>query len=214
MNISVAVMAHPKRKPDATALYDQLRLYPFVDVDIVWDQINDEWHTGKRALANGLVIGSDWHVVVQDDAILTPHFYENLVGAIIALPKKTLLSLYTGTARPLPERVKSAVERAPLGSFLEFRQLLWGVGIAIPTSHILPMLEFVEDINLQYDNKIGEFYCRQGMPVYYTVPSLVDHNDDLDTLIKGHGRYVNQDRRKAVFLATEVLNWSSNKTYI
>lgn len=214
MNISVAIMAHPKRKTNAVALYDQLRAYPFVDVEIIWDQVNDEWHTGRRALASGIVVGNDWHVVIQDDAILTPCFYENLIGAIAALHEKTLISLYTGTARPLRERVASAVERAANGSYLEFRQLLWGVGIIIPTSHILPMLEFVEDIKLQYDNKIGEFYCRQGLPVYYTVPSLVDHNDDLDSLVPGHGRAISADKRIAHRPAIDKVSWKNHKTYI
>lgn len=213
MQISATIMAHPKRKLQAEYLKAILKLYPFSYVSISYDRVGIEWETGKRALKQGLGRG-DWHVVIQDDAILTPYFYENLLSAITALRERSLISLYTGTARPLADRVRAAVERAPDGSWLEFRQLLWGVGIAIPTDHIKPMLEFVEDIALQYDNKIGEFYCRQGMEVYYTVPSLVDHDDELDTLVAGHGRDINPDRRVAHRLATAHLNWSDDKTYI
>ena len=201
MTISVSIMAHPRRREAAKALYNQLQQYPFSDVYIIWDELNSEWHTGRRALRGGIVLGSDWHVVIQDDAILTPNFYENISGAIEALPAKTLFSLYTGTSRPMPGRVKSAVENSPDGSWLRFHQLMWGVGIVIPSDHIEPMLEFVEDIELQYDNKIGEFYCRNGLPVYYCVPSLVDHDDDIDTLIEGHGRHISPEPRKAHRLA-------------
>lgn len=213
MKISATVMAHPKRRAQAEKLRAALKTYPFAYVSVVYDTQSSEWHTGRRALKQGIGRG-EWHVVIQDDAVLTPYFYENLISAITALGVRSLISLYTGTARPLAGRVTAAVERAPEGSFIEFRQLLWGVGIAIPTDHIKPMLEFVEDVDLQYDNKIGEFYCRQGMDVYYTVPSLVDHDDGLDTLLPGHGREISPDRRVAHTLATEHIFWSADTTYI
>lgn len=213
MIISATVMAHPKRRAQAEALRAQLKQMPLNYVSVVYDKDGVEWHTGKRALKQGIGRG-EWHLVIQDDAILTPHFYSNLISAITALRQKSVISLYTGTARPLAGRVTAAVERAPEGSFIEFRQLLWGVGIVIPTDHIKPVLEFVEDIDLQYDNKIGEFYCRNGLNVYYTVPSLVDHNDDLPSLISGHGRDVNEEPRRAHTLATEHIFWSADTTYI
>lgn len=213
MKISVTVMAHPKRKLQAEYLRSILKMYPFSYVSVVYDKANSEWHTGRRALRQGIGRG-EWHVVIQDDALLTPYFYENLESAIAALPYRSLMSLYTGTARPLAGRVTAAVERAPEGSFIEFRQLLWGVGIVIPSDHIKPVLEFVEDIDLQYDNKIGEFYCRNGLNVYYTVPSLVDHDDELDTLIAGHGRDINEERRVAHKLAAALIEWSDQTTYI
>lgn len=211
MNISIAIMAHPKRRAAAEALLDQLSEYPFVEAAVIYDTANEEWHTGKQALLQG-VGKADWHVVIQDDAILTPRFYQNIKGAITALGEKALISLYTGTARPMPDRVKAAVDKTPDGGWLAFHQLMWGVGIVIPTDHIEPMLEFVEEIDLQYDNKVGEFYTRNGLLTYYTVPSLVDHDDDLDTLIAGHGRDINPEPRKAHRLATGLIEWTSRKT--
>jgi hypothetical protein len=213
MRITITVMAHPKRKAQAEALALQLKQYPFMDVSITWDEVNEEWDTGKHAMWRGTGRG-DWHVIIQDDAILTPHFYENVLGAINAMPERSLISLYTGTARPIPDRVKSAVDKAPDGSWLRFHQLLWGVGIAIPTDQIEPMLEFVDDVNLPYDNRIGEFYCRNGVTVYYTVPSLVDHDDDLDTLLEGHGRHVSPEPRRAHRLASKLIHWTNQKAPI
>lgn len=213
MKISIAIMAHPSRQKQVEALFAILRHYDFVSWHIVYDTDNDEWHTGKMALYSGVGRG-DWHVVIQDDAILTPNFYENIENAITALGQKTLISLYTGTARPMAKRVKDAVEKAKDGEWLTFRQLLWGVGIVIPTSQIMPVLEFVEDIDLQYDNKIGEFYCRNSLPVYYTVPSLVDHNDELGSLLPGHGKAVNDDPRVAHRLATGLVTWTNKERFI
>lgn len=210
MNISATVMAHPKRKDAAKAVALELKRYPFISVSIIFDTINVEWHTGRRALADGIGKG-DWHVVIQDDAILSPDLYENLERAITALGEQTLISLYTGTSRPLGRRVKAAVDKAADGEWLQHHQLFWGVGIAIPTSHIAPMLEFVEDIELQYDNKIGEFYCRNGLPVYYCIPSLVDHDDAQGSLL-GHGQL--PEPRVAHKLATGLVNWSNKSHYI
>lgn len=211
--ISIAVMAHPKRKAQAQALVAELKSYSFSDVALVMDTKNIEWHTGRRALKRG--IGkADWHVVIQDDAILTPDFYANIEGAIKALPVKTLFSLYTGTARPLSRRVSEAVAKAKDGDWLQSHQLYWGVGIVIPADHIAPMLEFVEPIELQYDNKVGEFYCQNGLPVYYCIPSLVNHDDELGTLIAGHGTDVSPEPRVAHRLATGSIRWTGKSHYI
>lgn len=206
-------MAHPARKPQAEFLFAQIRRYPFAGVQIVYDEDRVEWHTGKRALEAGIGNG-DWHVVIQDDAVLTPDFYENVENAIKALPVKTLISLYTGTARPLARRVKEAVEKASDGEWLKGNQLFWGVGIAIATDQIEPMLEFVEDVDLQYDNKIGEFYCRNNLPVYYTMPSLVNHNDALPSLLTGHGKAINDEPRVAHKLATGHVKWTQKSRFI
>lgn len=216
MNITACVMAHPKRAEAAEALALQLKNYPFMDVSISFDGAEasshqEEWDNGKRALLKGANRG-DWHIVVQDDAILCPDFYNNLVGAINAVPSKSIISLYTGTARPLGKRVKTAVDKAEHCSWLQFWMLLWGVGIAIPSDHIEPMVEFVSAPpydSAQYDNRIGYFYNRNRLPVWYTMPSLVDHDDEVPSLLGGHGKDINGERRVAHRLATGPVNWNN-----
>lgn len=191
MRISVTVMAVPARKLQAEYLAAILRYYPFSDVSVTYDQVaagthESEWLNGANSLRAGLGKG-DWHVVIQDDAILTPNFYENIEGAINTVPTKSLISLYTGKARPFPKRIQEAVNKAVDETWLQYMLLLWGVGIVLPTSHIEPMLDFVADRTEPYDTRIGIFYQRNRLPVYYTMPSLVDHDDDLGTAIPGHG---------------------------
>lgn len=193
MRLSAAVMAHPDRQESAEALEAQLKAMPFEWAGIVYNEKGEEvtphereWDTGSRSLLSGLGKG-DWHVVVQDDAILTPCFFENLTHAIKSLPQKTLLSLYVGQARPWPQRIQHAVNQAFDGDWLQYWLLLWGVGIVIPTDHIQPLLEFVSDRDEPYDTRIGIFYQRNMLPVFYTMPSLVDHGDGGKSLIPGHG---------------------------
>lgn len=185
MRITVAIMAHPSRMREANALALQLGQYPFSDTAIIWDEQNEEWDTGKRAMQWGANKG-DWHLVLQDDAIISEQFFTNLVGAIDAAPVKSIISLYTGKVRPLVDRVAEAVAKAPDGSFLTHYMMMWGVGIVLPSDHIEPMLDFVDDPKFaedKYDIKLGRFYFANRLPIYYTMPSLVDHNDDIGSLI-------------------------------
>lgn len=208
MKISVSIMAHPKRKAQAEALYKKLIQYPFSDVYIIWDELNDEWHTGERSLKGGIVLGSDWHLVIQDDAILTPHIYDNIETMIAAVPIKSVISLYTGKVRPLQDRVIPAVQKAPSGSFLTHYMMMWGVAILLPSDHIEPMLEFAADPMFRddkYDIRVGRFYYGNRLPIYYSMPSLVDHNDSIGSLIGNDGT---TQPRVAHRLATGRVSWT------
>ena len=208
MKISVSIMAHPKRKREAEALYKKLIQYPFSDVYIIWDELNNEWHTGERSLKGGVVLGSDWHLVIQDDAVLTPHIYDNIVGLIAAMPVKSVVSLYTGKVRPLPERVTEAVAKAPDGSFLTHYMMMWGVAILLPSDQIEAMLEFAADPKFRddkYDIKVGRFYMANRLPIYYSMPSLVDHDDSIGSLIGNDGT---KQPRVAHRLARGLVSWT------
>lgn len=211
VTLSIAVMAHPKRKKQAEALALELKKYPFVAVEVAYDRPganshDDEWNNGVRALKSGVGV-ADWHVVIQDDAILTPHFYDNLIGATSTVPTKTLISLYTGKSRPMGKRVKIAVDKVNDETWLQYWLLMWGVGIMMPSSHIEPMIEFVEDRTEPYDTRIGIFYQRNRLPVYYTMPSLVDHDDELGSIFPDHG--LSPEPRVAHKLATGPVIWNN-----
>lgn len=209
LRISVAVMAHPKRHMQAEYLAAILKLYPFANVSIVYDELSNEWHTGSRAMQNGVGKG-DWHLVIQDDAVLMPELFANIEQLIYSLPEKSVVSLYCGKVKPLAERVQLAVDKASYGDLLNFYMLLWGVAVLIPTDHIEPMLEFVggaEYDETQYDSRIGVFYQRNRMPIYFTTPSLVDHDDDMGSLLDGHQT---TEPRVAHKLATGLVAWTGN----
>lgn len=211
MKISVTVMAVPSREPQAEYLRTILSYMPFADVSVTYDMAykgthDSEWENGKNSLLAGVGKG-DYHVVIQDDAILTPHFYENIEGAIKNCPdRRCMISLYTGKARPFPKRITAAVEKAYHATWLRHYLLIWGVGIIIPTDHIPHLIEFVDDRDEPYDTRIGIFYQRNRLPVYYTMPCLVDHDDEIGTAIPGHG--TEPGARVAHRLATGLVQWN------
>ena len=217
MQISVTVMAVPARKVQAEKLADILRHYPFSDVSVTYDQKaagthESEWDNGVACLKAGIGKG-DYHVIIQDDAILTPNLYENIEGAINNCPRaKCLISLYTGKARPMGKRVEQAVAKVVDETWLDYWLLMWGVGIIVPTSHIEHLLESVADRTEPYDTRIGIFYQRNRLPVYYTMPSLVDHDDELGTAIPGHG--TKPGARVAHRLATGPIVWNKKSITI
>jgi len=212
MKISIAIMAHPSRTAQANALYKKVIQYPFAAPQIIWDEQNSEWHTGRRALAYG--IGkADVHVVLQDDAIINEHFFTNLTRALRAAPLRTCVSLYTGTVRPFNDRVTRAVASAPDGSWLSGYLLFWGVAIALPSDHIEPLLEFCDADDDPYDTRIGKFYFGNTLRVLYTNPSLVDHDDDIETIV-GQRADLPQGRRVARNMINKDHNWTDQITAI
>lgn len=172
MTTSYAVMAHPKRRDQAEQLAQRAHI---PETAIVWDQQDDEWDTGSRALATAW---GDWHCVLQDDAIAFPDLRTQVEHAIIFAPERTAISLYVGTLRPLAPRVTAAVVQATQSgaAWLTHHTLLWGVAVLLPTEDIPGILNH-SDPRLPYDRRIGEWYHEQDRPVLYTNPSLVDHSD-------------------------------------
>lgn len=184
MKISIAIMAHPSREEQVNKLYTLLHAMPFTCITPVYDDGRGEWVTGERSLLSH--DDSDWHIVIQDDAIISDTFYANALQAILNTPEPTLLSFYTGTVRPHEIPVTKAIEIAMSedASYLSFNTLCWGVAFAIPTPDIKTVLYSVRYNRLPYDWRIGSYYTIIEKQVYYTFPSIVDHDYTIDSLLK------------------------------
>lgn len=191
MIISVAIMAHHSREERANELKESLLHQGFCHVDLCIDRSEvpsrkNEWVNGAKSLASHC--RSEWHIVIQDDAIISNNFRKNVVTAIKNIPSRSIISLYTGRVRPFSTLVQNAVDEAERtgANWLLSSTLHWGVGIVIPTNYIDTLLEFTRDRNEEYDRRIGEYFFAGNAPVYYTYPSLVDHDDSLGSIL-GNG---------------------------
>lgn len=212
MKISVAVMAHPKRRDVAESLYDRLWRMGFSSCVIVWDTQNDEWSTGAATLrAHG---ESDYHVVLQDDAIVGDHFYSNVEAALSNVPERSLVSFYTGRVRPNREAVADAVLRAGTqrANWIMGATLFWGVAIAVPTEDIAGIISEPQTQKLKYDRRIGEYYLRSNRPVFYTNPSLADHDYRLGSLIGND--YARTPRVAYRYSAMLLDQWNQRTVYL
>lgn len=170
--VSIAIMAHPSRGHHVKELMEELP-----SAEVVWDEINDRWDTGRRAML-AFSAAADWHVVVQDDALLCRRFREGVESALASVPADQPVSFYTGKTQPCAPEVKQAVARALEAgkSWFSMRGPLWGVAIAMPTHMIEPMIEAVDDLPIpNYDMRMAEYFIKQDIDCYYSIPSLVNH---------------------------------------
>lgn len=193
VRLSIAVMAHPLR---ARAAEDLAR---HVDADnIVWDTHDDEWDTGRRAIATYDRTATH-QIVLQDDALPVPDFRLHAAAALEQHPD-ALVSFYLGTSRP--PQWQPAVDDACMraedagAAWISAPVLLHGVAIAIPTAEIAALLAWCERPTVPYDERLG-MYWRHLLerPVLYTWPSLVDHNDGPTIARHRDGEHRNDPRR-------------------
>lgn len=210
MTVSVAVMAHPRRD----ALVAKLAFALGDGTTVVWDRHDDEWDTGRRAWETHAPT-ADWHLVVQDDAIVCRDLAAGVAGALAHVPAEAVVSLYVGTLRPDAYRVAKAAAQAnrTAASWITMREIKWGVALAVPTSVIPDMLEYAEALEGRvYDRKLAQYFRWIGWPVWCTWPSLVDHRCDVDGIVR-HKIPPSGPRRAHRFLGESTsalgVNWSS-----
>lgn len=184
--LSVSVMAHPQRK----ALVPELANRLGIDGSrVVWDRKNERWDTGRRAWEI-YDPKADYHMVIQDDAVVVRDLVPGLEKALDFVPDNATVCPFVGTRRPMRGRVEQLVTLAQRtnASWIEFPSLFWGVAIIVPTHVIDDMLLFGDRITAypNYDKRIGQYFVqRLHWPTWCTWPNLVDHRD-VDSLV-GHG---------------------------
>ena len=175
MKLSVAVMAHPKREAFIPSLLE--RLPPLTTV--VWDTDDNRWSTGRASmLAHDP--SADYHVVIQDDAIVCRDLIEGLTGALAFVPQGHPVGLYVGRQRPMRSRIEKVIQatEASGDSWVVYPGPLWGVGLAVPVPAIGDMLAVCDRMGVKnYDTRLYRYFNQRNLPCYYTHPSLVEHRE-------------------------------------
>lgn len=180
MTVGIAICAHESRTVFAEELSAEL------DCPVVMDH----GHMGSlknhdAAWLAAVDQGAEWSLVLEDDVILSPNFIADVAAAIRHVPDRdSVISLYTGTGKPYPAHVSKSVEEAEAAgsSWLRGDRLLWGPAVLMPTDMVDDMLETVRDSLKPYDQRLSGWQMRRKLPVFYTLPSLVQHRDG-DSLI-------------------------------
>lgn len=187
MRLSAAIMAHPVRAEHAERVQAALDR----PVPIVYDENPvpsadkmQRWVTGRRCWESA-DSAADWHLVIQDDVLVSRNLLASLERALQQLGPEGLVSAYTGTGRPDQKNVIRALAHAEAKghSWMSTRSLNWGPAILLPRSVIPDMLEWCErhirrngPPRSNYDYAIGVYARDQlGWRTWYTVPSLVEH---------------------------------------
>lgn len=200
MRLSVAVMAHRVRE----GMVDELVQRIDRPVEVVWSRSEvpptgakecsaDRWDTGARAwLAHDPA--ADWHLVVQDDALVCQDLVAGLEKALDHVQHDCAVSLYAGRVRPFAPLITAslpAADEEPT-SWLTMPDLNWGVAFAMPVATIADAIDFgsrkVRSV-VNYDKAISRYWVSREAWTLYTWPSLVDHRDAESLTRHGEGRH-------------------------
>lgn len=188
-DVSLAIMAHPQREAMVRDL-----LIPALDEEptVVWDRLNDRWDTGKRALqAHG---GSDFHIVIQDDAVVSPGLVAGVRAMLAVLPPGVPIGLYYGSVRPRRSYHRYMYEAAKAEGarwIVLPESPMWGVGLVIPTADVAGIIELGDTVTStnNYDTRVATYYQRCHVEQWFPIPSPVDHRIAGDSLVPGRGNH-------------------------
>lgn len=186
-------MAHPDRAADVDLLRERLGFparvafdmggAPSRDPDRIWDTARRAWEMHDAR--------ADWHLLIQDDAIVAVDLVAGLEQALKYVPARSLVSLYLGMGRPMAgmwgKVVDEAIERE--ASWIVGPRLMWGVGVLLPTPLIGDMISYCNTQRGATDDmRVGRWGQRSKLETWYTWPSLVDHPDGSSLIGHGGGR--------------------------
>ena len=169
----MSIQAHESRREFFDYLRQKLGDVPF-SVDVAGERNIGCWQNCKRAW---LMYDptADWHVVIQDDAIICDNFKE-LAEQFISehLKENRVFNFYFGDMDgSYKYNLGDGLEK---GFFIKQR-LSWGVAICLPVKMIKEMIEFCDwyvDIP-QDDVRLSKFCWSKRLEVMYPIPSLCDH---------------------------------------
>lgn len=194
MALSIAIQHHPARSELLRPLISALT--PGPPPQVIFDPepeapIRSPWRCYRRCLETAPA-GATHRLIIQDDALVCRDFSEAARRAVEARPDALVVFSVLGA----PHRWKSAVLHAG-GRRESWAELdvafypSWIPVIAVcwPTARIAPALAWVDEQDwpegfVSDDEIVGKIAVALGLPVWATVPSLVDHPDEVDSMMR------------------------------
>jgi len=179
MKLSISVMAHPSREKHFEYLKERLGNPKFsIDVDskgLIWN-CERAWKMYD--------LDSDYHVVIQDDAIVCDNFKERaekIIEKEIKDRGEMVFNFYYGTR----EMLKKEAEEGLKNGYVISNRPRWGVAICLPTRLIPEMLNMFQLLNnKQDDERISRFIGVKKLKVFFPMPSLIDHRSEEKSLVE------------------------------
>ena len=182
IKLSISVMAHPSRKEYFDYLRENLGDIPFL---IDEESMGTAWNCERAWKVYDP--SANYHIVIQDDAIICKDFKNKAVKLIEEVTKersKIAFNFYYGTRARFRDEASEAMKR---GYIIKERPH-WGLAICIPTSEIENMLKFWNTVsNPEDDERISQFLKSRNIPVYFPIPSYIDHRHELKSLVGDPG---------------------------
>ena len=175
-------MAHPDRSALVADLRE--RLTGAGEIPVHWDDegpasgnADRVWRTARGGwmLAD---LDADWHVLIQDDALVCEDFLPGLAHALLGVPDDVVVCPYLGRGGAVGQRWVNLGHEADRrgASWVLSHKLMWGVAICIPVRLIPEMIDRADRmVGTPDDMRVSGWAKRTRRDVWYTWPSLVDH---------------------------------------
>ncbi len=164
--LGISIMAHPSRAAMTATLLKALGPVPVAEDD------------GRGLLANCEAAWSladpshDWHLVLQDDAILCTDFITRARAFLSKLTEPQLVSFYFGNKFTTRNLALNAMDEGKVTA-----PLMWGLALCIPSSWLPDMLAFYrEQSRPDDDGRIADWLRATDRTATYALPCLVDHH--------------------------------------
>jgi hypothetical protein len=143
---------------------------------------------------------ADWHLVLQDDALVCPGLLGMLADGLEWVYPRAVVSLYLGDVRPAPTVWAGLARRADSvgAAWVVGPKLSWGLAVVLPVHAIEPMIAEGDRLGgVPDDMRIGRWAHLARYESWYTWPSLVDHaaGESLvgHTVVRRARRFVGED---------------------
>ena len=199
----VAIQHHPSRAGLLPRLIAGLERLPF---DIVADDgpPPDPWRGHRKCLERFQADLYSHLVVIQDDALLCECFECELHCALEAEPAATLMLFLAAQPRLTAMAARRAAELGEPFAPKAPRDYLPVVGVSYPAAHVASILEWADQasgrVSRSDDFMLGRWHRDRDPRVLVTVPSLVQHPDDVPSVIgNGLGARGRNPARTALF---------------
>lgn len=193
LRISVAIQTHPERPelparlrrmlhPSDSSKRDRTRIQVVSDPDPTgernpWRCARECWRAADPRL--------DFHITVQDDALVIQDFLIHARRALTAKPDR-VTAFFFSTA--LTVTYRDALVASGWGaSWVRIHPSSWVpcVALAIPTALCPSLVTFDDGSRPCADDDVIGRWCRSlGLPAYVTIPSIVQHDDDVRSLMR------------------------------
>jgi uncharacterized protein YlaI len=174
MRMSISVMAHPSREKFFPYLKEKLGDVPFsIDNGMgVWKNCKAAWAMHDPT--------ADFHVVIQDDAIICENFKE-IAERTISRNEEYAYGFYFGNRRNLRKAADEGMKRG----FIISGWSTWGLALCLPTKIIGEMIKVCDRMEGDHDDtKIARFLKHKGIKTFFPMPSLIDHRIGEKSLVK------------------------------
>lgn len=188
--IAPTVQAHPLRAEMAEELAE---LVPgcTVTLDPDPDGFPSPWRTYRLCLET-TPVDADHRMILQEDVILCPWFWEAANLAVDAHPDRIIAFFVGGRPDDHGRQIRRARQQGRVWAELLFDRWCPTVALVWPVRHIIPFLEFVDAQDwprgMRADDEIVGHYLRNVRErMIASAPSLVEHPDMVRSIL-GHNR--------------------------